>query len=76
MLLGQQMPVGQDRVRPGVAAGQLAQAGDRVADCRVPGERLVAAAAALGIRGQLFDHSAPAATCDLLRRRLLPEIVG
>ena len=33
-------------------------------------------AAALGIRGQLFDHSAPAATCDLLRRRLLPEIVG
>ena len=36
----------------------------------------IAAAAALGIRGQLFDHSAPAATCDLLRRRLLPEIVG
>ena len=49
MLLGQQMPVGQDRVRPGVAAGQLAQAGDRVADCRVPGERLVAAAAALDV---------------------------
>ena len=36
----------------------------------------IAAAAALGIRGQLFDHSAPAATCDLLRRRLLHEIVG
>ena len=36
----------------------------------------IAAAAALGIRGQLFDHSAPAATCDLLRRSLLPEIVG
>jgi len=33
----------------------------------------IAAAAALGIRGQLFDHSAPAATCDLLRRRLLPR---
>ena len=36
----------------------------------------IAAAAALGSRGQLFDHSAPAATCDLLRRRLLHEIVG
>lgn len=36
----------------------------------------IAAAAALGIRGQLFDHSAPAATCNLLRRRLLHEIVG
>ena len=33
----------------------------------------IAAAAALGIRGQLFDHSAPAATCDLLRRLLLPR---
>lgn len=33
----------------------------------------IAAAAELGISGQLFDHSAPAVTCDTLRRLLLPE---
>lgn len=31
----------------------------------------IAAAAELGIGGQLFDHENPAATCDELRRRLL-----
>lgn len=32
----------------------------------------IAAAAELGIRGQLFDHADPDRTCDILRRQLLP----
>ena len=45
----QKMPVGKDRVRACIAAGQLAQAGDRFADRRVPRKRFIPAAATLDV---------------------------